>query len=163
MGHKKIGLISGSSADPIAGNPRIEGYKKAISDNLHMEVEEKQIVSGNGFGFDDGRDKFIQLMKQYPDLSAIFCVSDEMAIGAISAAYRLGIKIPEDVSIMGYDNLKISEMSVPPLTTTAQPLVKMAEKATEILFKIINKKADDVHSIIMPYQIIERDSVKKIK
>ena len=163
MGHKKIGLISGSSADPIAGNPRIDGYKKAISDNLNKVVEERQIVSGNGFGFDDGRDNFIQLMKQFPELTAIFCVSDEMAIGAISAAYRLGIKIPEDVSIMGYDNLKISEMSVPPLTTTAQPLVKMAEKATEILFKIINKKADDVHSIIMPYQIIERDSVKKIK
>jgi LacI family transcriptional regulator len=49
------------------------------------------------------------------------------------------------------------------LTTTAQPLVKMAEKATEILFKIINKKDSDVHSIIMPYQIIERESVKNIK
>ena len=128
-----------------------------------MVVEEKQIVSGNGFGFDDGRDNFIQLIKQYPDLTAIFCASDEMAIGAISAAYKLGISIPDDVSIMGYDNLKISEMSVPPLTTTAQPLVKMAEKATEILFKIINKKDVDVHSIIMPYQIIERDSVKRIK
>ena len=85
----------------LQGTLQLTVDKKAISDNLHMEVvQEKQIVSGNGFGFDDGRDNFIQLMKQFPDLTAIFCASDEMAIGAISAAYRLGINIPEDVSIM---------------------------------------------------------------
>lgn len=162
-GHKKIGLIIGSSTDPIAGNPRIEGYKRAIQENLKIAVQDTQIVSGNGFGFDDGRDNFIQLMKQCPDLTAIFCASDEMAIGAISAAYKMGIKIPDDISIIGYDNLKISEMSIPPLTTVAQPLVKMAKKATEILFNIINKKDVEVHSVVMPYQIIERESVKNIK
>jgi len=162
MGHQKIGLLIGSSEDPIAGNPRINGYKRAMLDNLKIVVEEIQIVSQNGFGFDDGRDNFMKLMKQCPDLTAIFCASDEMAIGAISAAYKMGIKIPDDVSIIGYDNLKISEMSVPPLTTVAQPLVKMAKKATEILFSIINKKDEDIHSVVMPYQIIERESVKKI-
>lgn len=162
MGHKKIGLISGSSSDPIAGNPRIDGYKKAMLENLKMPVEDRQIVAGNGYGFDDGKDKFIQLIRQFPDLTAIFCTSDEMAIGAISAAYKLGINIPNDISIIGYDNLKISEMAIPPLTTIAQPLVEMAKRATEILFKLINNKNTDVHSIVMPHQIIERESVKKV-
>ncbi|MFC3883945.1 substrate-binding domain-containing protein [Bacillus songklensis] len=102
------------------------------------------------------------LLKQAPDLTAVFAASDELAIGAISAAYQFGKKVPEDLSIIGYDNLSIAEMSIPPLTSVAQPLNDMGEKAASMVFEMIesNKLAP---SCIFPHKIIERKSVRSLE
>jgi LacI family transcriptional regulator len=159
-GHRKIGMVSGSPLDPIAGKPRIQGYKQALED-YNLQVNEEFILCGNGFGYEEGKRNFLQLMRKAPDITALFCASDELAIGSISSAYELGIKIPEDLSIIGYDNLQIAEMSVPPLTTVAQPLEEMGEVATTLLFDMLDMP-EQVGSKIMTHQIIERGTVRRI-
>lgn len=72
------------------------------------------------------------------------------------------LKVPDDLSIVGYDNTNIAEMSYPPLTTVAQPLYDMGKKSVEMLIKRISYN-EKVESIIMPFEIIERETVKKIK
>ncbi|MEK3889781.1 LacI family DNA-binding transcriptional regulator [Bacillus sp. FSL K6-3431] len=158
-GHKDIGMLSGNKSDPISGRPRIEGYKQALQEN-NLTFEENAIVECKGFSYEDGKDNLERLVAQAPHITAMFAASDEIAIGAMSAAYRLGIKVPDDLSIIGYDNLKISEMTVPPLTTVAQPLFEMGAKAADQLFKMVDS-IGDVYNITMPHQIIERNSVKK--
>jgi LacI family transcriptional regulator len=159
-GHSKIGMISGNKADIIAGQPRIEGYKQALMANGLM-VSENNIICSKGFSFDDGRDKLPLLLQRSPDLTAIFAASDSIALGAISAAYKLGIKIPRDLSIIGYDNLPIAEMSVPPLTSVAQPLEKMGRVAASMLFSMMDT-GQKVESRIIQHSIIERESVRAL-
>jgi LacI family transcriptional regulator len=158
-GHTEIGMISGNKDDIIAGIPRIEGFKKALSDH-NIPLGSKNIVYSRGFTFPYGVEGLKSLVKQFPDVTAIFAASDEMAIGALSAAYQMGIKVPDEISVIGYDNLNLAEMSIPPLTTVGQPLSKMGEAAAEMLFSIL-ETGETPESRIMPHKIIERMSVKE--
>lgn len=158
MGHHKIGMISGNKEDIIAGQPRIDGYKQALA-NKGLTFDEINIVHSKGFSFNDGRDSLPNLLEQAPDITAVFAASDAIAMGAISSAYKMGIKIPEELSIIGYDNLPISEMAIPPLTTVAQPLEKMGSVAAEMLFSMMDA-GQKVESRIMPHTLIERESVR---
>jgi LacI family transcriptional regulator len=160
-GHRKIGMISGNKNDMIAGQPRIDGYKEALLHN-GIDIKENYIVSCKGFGFKDGFYILPRLLHQAPDITAIFAASDEMAMGVISAAYKLGIKIPNDISIIGYDNLPLAELAIPPLTTVAQPLEEMGEMAASMLFEMMDT-GRTVESRIMPHQIIERETVKNVQ
>ncbi|KON88703.1 LacI family transcriptional regulator [Sporosarcina globispora] len=158
-GHKNIGMISGNKEDMIAGKPRIEGFQKALAD-AHIPLSEENVVYKKGFSFPDGVEGLKELLKQFPSVTALFAASDEIAIGALSAAYHLGIKVPDELSIIGYDNLNIASMSIPPLTTVSQPLKEMGETAAGMLFKLL-ETGKAPNSILMPHQIIERFSVKE--
>ncbi|QGQ46424.1 LacI family DNA-binding transcriptional regulator [Metabacillus sediminilitoris] len=161
QGHKDIGMISGNKDDLIAGRPRIDGFISALQDH-NLPYDEQKIVTNQGFSFSDGLGSLKTLLDQSPDITAIFAASDELAMGAISAAYQLGIKVPDELSIIGYDNLSIAEMAIPPLTSVAQPLTEMGEVAANMLFEILNHDKV-VKSRIMPHQIKERNSVKERK
>jgi LacI family transcriptional regulator len=159
MGHSKIGMISGNKEDIIAGQPRIDGYKQALAQR-GLTIEDKNIIHSQGFSFKDGFTGLQGLLEQSPDLTAVFAASDALAMGAISSAYKLGIKIPEHLSIIGYDNLPMAEMAIPPLTTVAQPLEQMGMVAAEMLFTMMDQ-GRRVESRIMPHSVIERESVKR--
>jgi LacI family transcriptional regulator len=160
MGHVKIGMIGGNIEDVIAGQPRIDGYKQALA-NHGCAIKQENIIHSKGFSFEDGFASFPELMRSAPDLTAVFAASDALALGAISSAYRLGIKIPDELSIIGYDNLPMAEMAIPPLTTVAQPLEQMGRVAAEMLFTMMSKEMI-VESRIMPHSVVERESVKRI-
>ncbi|MFC0189293.1 LacI family DNA-binding transcriptional regulator [Fictibacillus aquaticus] len=157
-GHCKIGMIGGSFDDPIAGVPRMNGFKEALSKN-GIEFEPNMLVANEGYRFNDGKNSLPKLLQQFPEMTAVFAASDELAIGAMSAAHEMNIKVPEQLSIIGYDNLKISEMCYPPLTTISQPLVQMGEKAGEMLTALIDGKEKTAESIYLPFEIVERLSV----
>ena len=154
-------MISGNADDLIAGKPRIDGFIKALRDN-NIPIEEEHIIVTKGFGFSEGVTGLKSLLAIDSKITAIFAASDEIAFGAISTAYHLGIKVPEELSIIGYDNLSIAEMSIPPLTTVAQPFVEMGETAGNILFKMLETEELAESQIVM-HQIVERMSVKENK
>ena len=72
-----------------------------------------------------------RLIDRIPDLTAVFCASDEMALGAISLLYDLGLRVPDDISVIGFDNLKIGRMSIPKLTTVEQPMYEIGRQAMQ--------------------------------
>lgn len=159
-GHKKIAMITGRKEDKIAGLPRIEGYKKALKD-YGIPFDENRIAYGDAFGFSTGITFMEELLEKAPDTTAVFAASDEIAIGAMSVANKYNIKIPDDLSIIGYDNLKIAEMTVPPLTTIGQPLYEIGKNSANLIVKMIDTK-ETVESKIISHQIIERQTVKKL-
>ncbi len=159
-GHTKIGMISGGD-DMIAGTPRIEGFKQALKDHALLPINEENIFRGKDFGYKEGKKNFPFLLKQFSNMTALFCASDHLAMGAMSAAVEIGIKIPEDLSIIGYDNLPIAEMANPPLTTVEQPLEEMGKKAAAGLFRML-ESGDEMRAEIMPHQIIERKTVQHL-
>ncbi|WP_315068826.1 LacI family DNA-binding transcriptional regulator [uncultured Clostridium sp.] len=159
-GHKEIAIIAGPSEDPIAGTPRLNGFLQALRDH-RISVNDK-LIKKKGFGFMDGVEGMEELFKNNEKFTAVFAVSDDCAVGALSVAHKRGLKVPDDISIIGYDNTNIAEMSYPPLTTVAQPLYNMGEKSVEMLIKRISSN-EKVESIIMPFEIIERETVRKIE
>lgn len=158
-GHTKIAMLGGEKEDPIAGIPRLEGYRQALKEH-NITIDERLIKHG-GFGFKEGKDSMEELLNENEKFTAIFATCDDIAVGAMFIAHKRGILIPEELSIIGYDNTKVSEMSYPPLTTIAQPSYEMGQRSAEMLIKSIttDKKSE---SIIMPFEIIERESVKRI-
>lgn len=159
-GHSNIGMISGNPEDLIAGLPRLEGYKLALK-QANLPINESLIRYGYDFNFKDGKNNFKELINTNPHITALFAASDEMASGALTAAHQMNIEVPNQVSIMGFDNTMISEFAYPALTTLAQPLRGMGSEAVNLLLKIINGENYE-SKIILPHSIKERKSVKKI-
>lgn len=156
-GHQKIAMIGGEVGEPTATIPRLEGYLQALTD-YRVEVKENLITFGD-FSYESGEQCMEQLLDQEEQFTAIFAVSDEMAIGALNVAHRRGRRVPEELSIIGYDNSKVSKMSFPPLTTVSQPLYEMGKKVAEKLLKVI-LDGEVAESSIMMHEIIERDTVR---
>jgi LacI family transcriptional regulator len=157
-GHKKIGMISGGREVMMAGRrlPRIEGFKDALSDHK-LPLDESHIVYGE-FNFESGMAGLTQLIKQVSDLTAIFAENDEIGVGVLSQSYQMGIKVPDDISVIGMDNTILCKMVTPPLTSVSLSHGEMAEKATKMVFEMIeaNKEGE---ICILPHEIIERQSV----
>ena len=158
-GHRKIAMITGSESDPIAGIPRIEGYKSAL--RLHgLEIDENQIVNAANFRFEDGMKAMEEIIRRNLNMTAIFASSDELAAGAMSTAFQHGIRIPSQLSIISYDNTKLAEMVTPPLTAVSQPLYEMGKTAATMLFEMVESGERMVESRIMPHTIVERQTVQ---
>lgn len=156
-GHRDIAMIAGTSTDPIAGLPRVEGFRQALSDN-GIAIAESSIAYGD-FQLNSGRAAMERLLAEAPPFTALFAASDEMAIGAMGVALERGMRIPEDLSIIGYDDLSLARMVFPPLTTIHQPLTLMGKLASEKLIAMI-EGASGVSSSIVNHHIVERQTVR---
>ncbi|MFD0048023.1 LacI family DNA-binding transcriptional regulator [Actinomycetes bacterium NPDC127524] len=159
-GHKKIAMIAGEQTDPVAGIPRIEGFKSALK-SAGLTPDDRFIISTGGYRHGDGKRGMEQILESGLDVTAIFACSDELAVGAMSVAYKKGLSIPDDLSIIGYDNTPLAQMSFPPLTTVAQPLYDMGNKSAEMLFNMM-ETGERSESRIMQHKVIERETVKEI-
>jgi len=146
LGRKYIVHISENKSD--AGIDRKKGYLKALSDyNVHY----KKIYSSQ-FSFEGGYNTALKIISEKIKVNAIFANSDITAIGVIKALNENKIKIPDDVAIIGFDDLAISKLLN--LTTVAQPKLKMGEKAMELLLKKIN--GDEIDNIVLPVKLVIR-------
>src|SRR5699024_12519420 len=96
------------------------------------------------------------------DLTAVFVTSDIMAIGASKAILSRGLRIPEDISIVGFDGIEYSEYFHPSITTVKQPIEEMGRKSAEILFHLIEDKKEQQH-IVFKTELLKRESCKKLK
>jgi len=105
-------------------------------------------------------DKIEAFIKKHPDVDGIFCSSDIIAMYVISVLQRLGYSIPEDVQVIGYDNIQLSEIVIPRLTTIAQPIMDMGSRTVENLFTLIDKKELDSLHQTLPVTLVERESTK---
>lgn len=156
-GHTRIAMIAGTKEDRIAGVPRVNGYLQALQDR-GLTFREQDLVHGD-FKFESGQSAMEELHRQSSGITAVFAASDEMAIGALSYAATHGIRIPDDISLIGYDDLKLAEMVVPSLTTIHQPLSDMGALACQKLISMIETGAQEESSIVKHW-IIERNTVK---
>lgn len=159
-GHKDIAMIAGGENDPIAGKPRVQGFIHALED-YGLNLNHRLIKYGD-FSYKSGIRCMEELLREDNKFTAVFAASDDMAVGALSVAYKKKISVPEELSVIGYDNTKVAEMAIPPLTTIAQPLYDMGKKSIENLLNTIltNKRAE---STILSHNIVERSTVKQLK
>ncbi|MGE7218205.1 LacI family DNA-binding transcriptional regulator [Priestia koreensis] len=151
-GHRNIGMIAGTEGDLIATSPRVEGFKKALLDE---GIDGEPAIVYGDFAFETGITGMEELIEKYPDVTAVFCASDEMAVGALSYLYKKNIRVPDQIAVVGYDNTSAAEKAIPPLTTVGQPLYEMGRSAAEMLLK-----KRPTSNVVLQHKIIERETVK---
>lgn len=157
--HRMIGMAGAHPDDPIAGAPRINGYVQALQDH-GIQVDLNLIKAGD-FSFESGKRAMQEFIDHHAGITAVFCASDEAALGIISTCFENDIGVPSDISVVGYDNSKVSHMSIPPLTTVSQPLYEMGKEGCLNLIGSIQNKLK-IASKIIPHELVVRKSVKKL-
>ena len=155
-GHKRIGMISGPNKN-IPSSDRQSGYKMAL-EQAGIKIDESMIFEGN-YKYESGLSGARYLLDI--GVTAIFAGNDIMASGAYKAVLAQGLKIPGDISIMGYDNVLLSEIIDPPLTTIMQPKTEMGHIAATMLIHILKKEETETDVVFEP-SIVERQSVRII-
>ena len=156
-GHKKIGCITGPLENKSAKD-RYEGYRKAIQEG-QLNFEEGFVYEGD-YKFSAGEEGAELLIKA--GVSAIFVSNDMMAYGVYRKLGQLGLKIPEDISVVGYDDIYLSTVHTPALSTVRQPRHEMGEAAVSMLIKAIEGKEIEENKIRFTPVLMERDSVKRV-
>ena len=157
LGHRKIGIISDSPRSISSGFQRIAGCRKAMEDyGLPFRDE---CVFSQGSDYKCGYDGAKKLMARNPDITAIFAHSDASAVGAMSALIDLGLKIPQDVSLLGFDDTGLGEQIRPRLTCVHQPIEDIVSKTLELLFESMeHPDMQSPPSITLPHSITARES-----
>ena len=130
LGHRDIGFIKGHP-EHGAAHLRFDGFAAAMQDH-GLEVEPSRVAQG-WFSFRSGLEAADKLLSPATRPTALFASNDDMALGAIAVASRLGLRVPQDLSIVGFDNTPSAITAWPPLTTVRQPIVEMAAAAAALL------------------------------
>ena len=156
-GHEEIAFIMTSKDDTVLERERLSGYEQALNES-NIKLDESLIKYG-GTTYEAGYESMKELLEEGIVPQAAFVTGDEAAIGAINAACDKGYKVPEDISVAGFNDVKIAKMYRPKLTTVYQPLYDMGAVAIRMVIKLINKEHLESKKIELPYKIIERESV----
>lgn len=155
LGHRRIGVISGPAAMPCS-RARIDGYRAAL-ESAGVDVDSALIREGN-FHHSGGYRAARELFELLEPPTAIFAGSDEQAFGVAEAARVTGRRIPEDLSIVGFDDLPISRWISPALTTVRQPLADMGRTAAEMLLTMIDRREPSGRQVELATELIVRSS-----
>ncbi|QIA65335.1 substrate-binding domain-containing protein [Vibrio astriarenae] len=153
LGHRNIGCITGPMENPIC-IARKAGFDESMN-SVGLEPEPRKVEAGD-FSFDSGYIAFRRLVKQC-SMTALFCFNDMMTLGAIKAAQEMGLRIPEDLSVVGFDDLLFSQYCSPSITTIKQPQKLIGETAMKVLIKVLNKEQAPRETVI-PTQLLVRGS-----
>ena len=157
-GHSRIGVLGGnwSSSSQISYR-RVEGCRRSFEKH-GLEFDINRVGEQCRFSMEDAYAATGRLMDRCPELTAIFALSDVMAIGVIRALHDRGLRVPEDVSVMGYDGVPIGKFMVPRLTTVRQDIASMAQQGADILLHQMNEPQPPVHGCI-PFILMNGESV----
>ncbi|WP_318454171.1 substrate-binding domain-containing protein [Photobacterium leiognathi] len=159
-GHSEIGCITGP-LDRIQAEMRYNGYLQAM-DEAGFSVEPSWVVEAD-FECEGGYNAFIQLYANGTLPSALVVANDMMAMGVINAANELGIQIPEQLSIIGYDDIHIAKFMSPSLTTIHQPKYRLGQAAVETLLTRLDEPETAPRIIELEPTLVERNSVKSLR
>ena len=156
LGHKDIGFIVGDP-DHADAQERLLAFRDTM-DAAGQRVKEEWIAQGY-YQFDTGVDAAIGILRQSHRPSAIFASNDDMAAAAIVVADRMGLQVPSDLSIAGFDDIPLASAVSPPLTTIRQPVEEMAVEAVSKLIAMRNGEDTDTETqLVMPVSFVERTS-----
>lgn len=153
LGYKRVATITGAQ-DQIVGYDRYQGYLKALQD--YERTFRPELVVEGDFTEEGGYIAMARMIPQKPD--AVFVASDMMANGAMRAIHEANLRIPDDVAVVGFDDIPTSARTNPALTTVRQPVLQMGSKAVEALITIIENDLKSTQKIILDTELVVRES-----
>ena len=122
------------------------------------------MIRGQGLGYEDGYQAMVQLLKLKEEPTAIFVINDVTALGTVRAVFDNGLKVPEDISIIGYDDMEFGKYTIPRLTSIHYPVIKVAKASSELILSRIRKDdLEEFQKIVIEPKLIIRESTAKPK
>ena len=160
QGHRRIVVVGGERILSDTGRQRFEGCLQAMLERGILFDEDLDYRSVR-FSYQDGYNATKSLMEDGREFTALFAAADVMAIGAIRALRDAGKRVPEDVSVVGFDGLPLGSFLVPQLTTIVQPVQQLAQRGVEMLIASIEEGGEPKHETV-PFSLCIRESTRKI-
>ena len=158
LGHRRIAFISGPANNHDA-DERLAGYRRALTE-AQIDIDPALVVEGN-YHEASGMMAMNRLFDTHQQFTAVFAANDLTAYGARLALYRKGIRVPDDISLVGFDDLPGSSYTTPPLTTVRQPMYDMGRIATQALLRLIN--GETVQGEIPPVELVVRETTRRVR
>lgn len=155
LGHRRIAVIAGPEAVPLS-EARLDGFRAGLATE-GVGLDASLIVRAD-FRPGGGRAAMTELLGRRPRPTAVFAQNDEMAFGALGAAHAQGLRVPEDVSIAGFDDITFSAASTPTLTTVAQPFGALALEAARLLYERLREPQRPGERVELPVELVARES-----
>lgn len=160
LGHKKVVMVGGDRENSDTGRLRYEGCLEACREHgIDFDIEHD--YEGVRFSYQDGYDATARLIAAGRGFTALFAAADVMAIGAIRALRDNGLRVPEDISVVGFDGLALGSFLVPKLSTVEQSVEEMAERSVDILLSCIEKGGGARYETV-PFVMRRRESTRRI-
>lgn len=159
-GHRNIAMIVGDE-NYIMNNDRLRGYKNSFRKH-ELEINDELLVRSSQTDHQSIYMLSQKMIKEHPEITAFYGMSDTMAYTIMQAMNDMDISIPEDISIVGFNNNPMSKIVSPPLTTVDINIYLLGNKATELLIGVINGQIDSYQHTIVPTNIIERESCREL-
>ncbi|MBW8812685.1 MAG: LacI family DNA-binding transcriptional regulator [Caulobacterales bacterium] len=154
LGHRRVGVITGPLGSPLSRD-RLAGAEAAAA--RHGRAGDLRVVTGD-FSIEAGVEQATALLDRAPAPTAIFCFSDEMAMGALSALRRRGLRCPQDVSLVGFDGIRFAAFLDPALTTVSQPMERIGHEVVGLLLEILRGEAGAPRHVTLPHTLVVRGS-----
>ena len=157
LGHKDIAYISGPT-DKCDASLRLEGHRRALSE-AGLPTNPQLIFNGD-YSEEDGKIGLLELMARDVPFTALVCANDWMASGAISCARDLGMSLPHDLSVVGFDDVVFAHHVFPRLTTVSNPIAEMAEMSAKYILNKVYGQANNVQLYFEPSLVVRESTVK---
>ncbi len=151
LGHRRVGIVAGPLELPTARD-RVAGFR------LVLEVAEARLRAAEAYTVTAGRAAARELLQAEPELTALFCANDLIAVGALGAARELGRNVPAELSLVGFDDSFLASTVTPSLTTVRQPLARLGREATEIAIELIEGTRQEPVRRTLPVELVVRES-----
>jgi len=156
LGHRRIAMITNASLEYTSAQQRRSGYLKALQE-AGIEPSDSYLREGN-YTPASGYQAMNELLKVSPSPTAVFVASDVVALGAMQAIKRAGLRIPEDIAVVGFDDIPLAEYYDPPLTTLRLPAYGLGWAAGERLVRLVNAEGLDQENVLLESELITRQS-----
>jgi len=160
LGHEKIVMITGDMKDKFSGELRFDGYVSALK-RKGLKVQ-REFVYSSKYSSKDGYKAMTKILTRTVVPTAVFCVNDKVAIGVLKCCHDNQILVPEDISVVGFDDIEIASLYNPTLSTVSQPFMEKGRAAAENMLKMINGK-EVQREIVLDHELIIRQTTAKIK
>jgi len=161
LGHEEIGMICFPVAETISGAPRLAGFQRALREaGLDRSASNVEYAAHR---FEDAYEAAGRLFAMNPRITAVFAASDEFAMGTVMYARDHGRTVPDQLSVVGFDDIRMAHMFIPRLTTVEQPVYQMGVRAVQKLHELVtNGKVAEMHER-MPHRLIVRESTAGLR
>jgi LacI family transcriptional regulator len=154
LGHTELGAITGPSGLPTA-RERLKGFTAAAGER---KPHRRRIRYAEAYTIEGGRAAAHDLVEREPEVTALFCANDLIALGALEAARTLGRNVPADLSLVGFDDIFVAALVSPPLTTIRQPLERLGKEAADLAIDLIEGHATGPERRVLPVELVVRES-----
>lgn len=161
LGHQNIVHLSGDLSLEVA-RQRVEGYQQALAD-YSLTSHARVVKTNNRWDYQSGYTAVKDVLNKFEPPTGVFAAADQMAIGAYRALMEAGLRVPHDVSVVGFDDIEAASFAAPPLTTIRQPLKAIATNAFDLLLELLDKnKAPTNIQVVLQPQLILRESTRSL-